>query len=84
MEGTEFVLSILFGFVLPIVIICNFVSYKKTAAKLKANSSSGDTEKLIAELASVKERLGVVEAIVTDNKYQLNQELEALKRSETV
>lgn len=78
-EGMIFVLVILFAFVLPIVIYGTWTSHKKDMAKLNASLNDSEKENLKNELASVKTRLEVLEAIVTDKKYQLNQEITALK-----
>jgi vacuolar-type H+-ATPase subunit I/STV1 len=71
----------MFFFVLPIVIIGMVFSHKQKMAKSNALSNSGSDQikALQAELKSVKERLNTLEAIVTDDKYQLNQELSKLK-----
>ncbi|GAA0854859.1 hypothetical protein [Aliiglaciecola litoralis] len=68
-------------FVLPIVIIAMVFSHKQKMAKANANGNAGSDQvkALEAELKSVKERLNTLEAIVTDDKYQLNQEFSKLK-----
>lgn len=78
MEGTEFVLVILFFFVLPIVAIGTWTSHKQQMAKLNAKLNNSEKERLNSELAAVKTRLEVLEAIVTDKKYQLKQEIDEL------
>ncbi|WJG09279.1 hypothetical protein [Aliiglaciecola sp. LCG003] len=74
-------LPILIVFVLPIVIIGMVFSHKQKMAEAKIKLQSGSTEvdDLAKELQAVKERLNTLEAIVTDDKYQLNQELSKLK-----
>jgi hypothetical protein len=74
-----FVLIILFAFVLPIVLIGTWTSHKKEMAKVNANLNISEKENIQNELASVKTRLEVLEAIVTDKKYQLHQEITELK-----
>ena len=74
-----FVLIILFAFVLPIVLIGTWTSHKKEMAKVNANLNISEKENMQNELASVKTRLEVLEAIVTDKKYQLHQEITELK-----
>lgn len=74
-----FVLIILFAFVLPIVFISVLTSYKKDMAKANANLNNSEKENMKNELTSVKNRLEVLEAIVTDRKYQLHQEISELK-----
>jgi Na+-transporting methylmalonyl-CoA/oxaloacetate decarboxylase gamma subunit len=83
MEGTEFVLAILFLFVLPIVIIGTFTSHRKEMAKMKLKLGEAQADKVSIELESVKSRLEVLEAIVTDKKYQLNSEFDALRNENT-
>lgn len=74
-----FVLIILFAFVLPIVFVGIWSSHKKEMAKANANLNNSEKENMQNELAAVKGRLEVLEAIVTDKKYQLHQEITALK-----
>ena len=78
-EGMVFVLIILFAFVLPIVLVGTWTSHKKEMAKVNANLNISEKENMQNELASVKTRLEVLEAIVTDKKYQLHQEITELK-----
>ncbi|GAC16357.1 hypothetical protein [Aliiglaciecola lipolytica] len=74
-------LPILIVFVLPIVILGMVFGHrqKMIEAKVKMNAGSDEVTALAAELKSVKERLNTLEAIVTDDKYQLNQEFSKLK-----
>ncbi len=74
-----FVLVILFAFVLPIVMVGMWVSHKKEMAKANAELNNSEKQNMQNELAAVKSRLEVLEAIVTDSKYQLNQEITNLK-----
>jgi Na+-transporting methylmalonyl-CoA/oxaloacetate decarboxylase gamma subunit len=78
-DGMVFVLLILMVFVLPIVIIGVWTSHKKEMTKLNANLNDSEKENMKNELAAVKTRLEVLEAIVTDKKYQLHQEITELK-----
>jgi hypothetical protein len=48
-------------------------------AKANANLNDSEKQNMQNELASVKNRLEVLEAIVTDKKYQLAQEITELK-----
>ena len=68
-------------FVLPIVILGMVFSHKQKMADSKAyaGEDSDKVKALEAELANVKQRLNTLEAIVTDDKYQLNQEFSKLK-----
>ena len=81
MEGTTFVLLILFLFVLPITLFGIFTGHRKEMMKMNAKLGSSEIDNVKNELDAVKARLEVVEAIVTDKQYQLNQELAALKQS---
>ena len=74
-----FVLIILFAFVLPIVMVGTWTSHKKEMAKANTNLNNSEKQNMQNELAAVKSRLEVLEAIVTDKKYQLNQEISKLK-----
>jgi hypothetical protein len=78
-EGMVFVLIILFAFVMPIVMVATWTSHRKDMAKVNATLNDSEKENLHNELKAVKSRLEVLEAIVTDKKYQLNQEITALK-----
>ena len=70
-----------FTFVIIVVIIgCGtgvLTEYFKT--KREAAEFSGD-EDLLAELDSLRQRVEVLEAIVTDEKYNLKQEIDQLER----
>lgn len=78
MEGTDFILTILFLFVLPITIIGIVTSYKKNMAELKLTLGNSDAKIMATELDAVKSRLEVLETIVTDSKYHLTAEIDAL------
>ena len=78
-EGMVFVLLILMVFVLPIVIIGIWTSHRKEMAKANADLNISEKENMKNQLSSVKTRLEVLEAIVTDKKYQLHQEITELK-----
>ncbi|WP_102795172.1 hypothetical protein [Bowmanella denitrificans] len=79
MEGPEFVLIILFLFVLPIVFTAMWMGHKKEMAKANAKLDNSEKQGLKEELNGVKKRLEVLEAIVTDKKYQLNEEIASLR-----
>ena len=74
-----FVLLVLMIFVLPIVIIGVWTSHKKQMTKLNASLNDSEKDNMKNELTAVKTRLEVLEAIVTDKKYQLHQEITELK-----
>jgi hypothetical protein len=48
-------------------------------ANLNANLNDTEKENIKNELVAVKTKLEVLEAIITDKKYQLNQEITELK-----
>ena len=82
-EGMIFVLVILFAFVLPIVFVGIWTSHKKEMAKMNTELNNSEKQKIANEFEAVKARLEVLEAIVTDKKYQLNEEIERLKQAES-
>jgi Na+-transporting methylmalonyl-CoA/oxaloacetate decarboxylase gamma subunit len=82
-EGMTFVLIILFAFVLPIVLIGTWTSHKKEMAKMNLSLGQSEKQNVENELSAIKTRLEVLEAIVTDKKYELNEELDRLKKSES-
>ncbi len=70
-----------FTFVIIVVIIgCGtgvLTEYFKT--KRKTGEATGD-EELFQELESLRDRIEVLEAIVTDEKYHLQKEIDRLER----
>lgn len=78
----EFVLIILFLFVLPIVFMGMWMEHKKSMAKMKVELDDTEKQGLKDELSGVKKRLEVLEAIVTDKKYELGQEINKLRSVE--
>lgn len=78
-SGMIFVLIIIFAFVLPIVIYGIWTSHQKEMLKLNQKLNDSDKQRLDNELTAVKKRLEVLEAIVTDSKYQLASEIAELK-----
>ena len=78
-QGMVFVLIILFAFVLPIIMVGTWSSHKKEMAKANTSLNHSEKENMKNQLAAVKSRLEVLEAIVTDKKYQLDQEITKLK-----
>ena len=73
-----FVLVLVFCFVLPIVIYSIHMDHKKKVVELAAEIDGGRVEALESELAKVNERLAVLERIVTDGSYDLDQEIRRL------
>ena len=74
-----FALVVLFAFVLPIVIYVIRMGHKREMAELMADSDHVRADTLAAELAEVKERLAVIERIVTDGSYDLDKEIRRLE-----
>ncbi|WP_100643674.1 DUF2746 domain-containing protein [Alteromonas facilis] len=83
-EGMIFVLTILFLFVLPIVFVGIWTSHKKDMLKLNGQLSTSEKANYENELTSIKKRLEVLEAIVTDKRYQLDSEIAELQKSERI
>ncbi len=73
-----FVLVLVFCFVLPIVIYSIHMDHKKKVVELAAEFDASRAEILESELARVNERLAVLERIVTDGRYDLEQEIRRL------
>ena len=78
MGVTAFIFPILFFFVLPITIVAIATNHKKNMAELKLTLGNSDAKIMAKELDVVKSRLEVLETIVTDSKYQLTAEIDAL------
>ena len=74
-----FVLVVLFAFVLPIVIYSIRSNHKKKMATYIAEDGRIETQALEEELIEVKERVAVLERIVTDGQYDLNREIRRLE-----
>ena len=74
-----FVLVVLFAFVLPIVIYSIRTNHKKKMATFIAEDGRIDAQTLEEELIEVKERVAVLERIVTDGQDDLNQEIRRLE-----
>lgn len=73
-----FVLVLVFCFVLPIVIYSIHMDHKKKLAALAAEFDGNQAQILESELTRVNERLAVLERIVTDGRYDLEQEIRRL------
>ncbi len=80
--GMIFVLVILFAFVLPIVFIGMWTGHKKDMAKMNLELGKSEKQNMQNEFAAIKKRLEVLEAIVTDKKYQLNEEINNLNSNQ--
>lgn len=83
-DGMIFVLIILFMFVLPIAFFAIWTSHKKEMVKLNKELGKSEQANMQNELAAVKTRLEVLEAIVTDKKYQLDQEITNLRSQDRI
>ncbi|MCW8107209.1 hypothetical protein OPS25_01655 [Alteromonas ponticola] len=82
-EGMIFVLVILFAFVLPIVFIGMWTGHKKDMAKMNIELGKSEKQNMLNEFSAIKKRLEVLEAIVTDKKYQLNEEFNSLNQNDS-
>lgn len=71
-----------FIFIIVIVLITNFFTYKKDMAKLGTKVDHVEDSAMKNELNNIKQRLIVLERIVTDKNYDLNEELSNLTRDQ--
>ena len=74
-----FVLVVLFAFVLPITIYSIRTNHQKQMAEFIAEDRQITAQGLEEELVSVKERVAVLERIVTEGRYELDKELRRLE-----
>ena len=63
-----------FIFIVLIVLITQFFDYRKSMAKLNVKLGEVNDSQVQKELENVKQRLIVLERIVTDKNYDLNEE----------
>ena len=70
----------IFVFIVAIVLITNYFSYKKEMAKLGTKVDHVEDSVTQRELDNIKQRLVVLERIVTDKGYNLNEEIAGLNR----
>ena len=70
----------IFVFIVAIVLITNYLSYKKEMAKLGTKVDHVEDSVTQRELDNIKQRLVVLERIVTDKGYNLNEEIAGLNR----
>lgn len=68
-------------FIVLIVLITQFFEYRKSMAKLNSKVNDLGDSTVQRELDNVKQRLAVLERIVTDKNYDLNDELSQMKQS---
>ena len=71
-----------FLFVIAIVLIGNFFSYKKEMARLGSKVERVEDNVTQKELEAIKQRLIVLEKILTDKHYDLNEEFRTLHKPE--
>ncbi len=74
-----FVLVVLFAFVLPLSIYSIRTNHQKKMAEFVAEDRQITAQGLEDELISVKERVAVLERIVTEGRYELDKELRRLE-----
>lgn len=74
-----FVSLVLFAFVLPIVVYSIRTNHKKKMAMFVAEDARIEAQVLEAELVSVKERVAVLECIVTEGRFELDKEFRRLE-----
>lgn len=68
-------------FIVLIVLITQFFEYRKSMAKLNSKVNDLGDSTVQRELDNVRQRLAVLERIVTDKNYDLNDELSQMKQS---
>lgn len=66
-------------YIVLIVLITQYFEYRKSMTKLDRKVSSISDNEVQKELDNVKQRLIVLERIVTDKNYDLNEELSKIK-----
>lgn len=77
-------LALIFIFVFPIVMVGIFTNHRKEMAALNNQLSESDKHHYESEIAALKKRLEVLEAIVTDKNYQLASDIDNLKQDKTI
>ena len=74
-----------YSFVIAIVAIVGGLAYaayeQHVKLQLKQRNSSKDDEAMKNEIAQLKERIVVLEKIVTDEKYNLRKEIDSLDKA---
>jgi len=63
-----------------VVVSCGAGAFNNYVKAQKRRSENEDTDGVIEELEALRDRIEVLEKIVTAEKYQLNRELEDLER----
>jgi len=67
-------------FFVLIVLITQYFQYRKSMAKLDSKVSDINDNSIQRELDNVKQRLAVLEKIVTDKSYDLHDELSKFRQ----
>lgn len=70
-----------FGFVLCIIAMGLYADHRKQQLKLMGKMDDIEKNKLQQEINDLKQRLIVLERIVTDKSYALHEEISKLKNS---
>ena len=65
---------------LIVVVSCGAGAFNNYVKAQKRRSENEDTDGVMDELEALRDRVEVLEKIVTEDKYQLNRELEDLER----
>jgi hypothetical protein len=68
-------------YIVLIVLITQYFEYRKSMTKLNHKVTSISENEIQKELDNVKQRLAILERIVTDKSYDLNDELHKIKGS---
>jgi hypothetical protein len=72
-------LELIFGFALIISIVGMFFDYRKQQLKIMSKMNQMEEGDLQKELAAIRQRLIVLERIVTDKNYTLQDEINNLR-----
>lgn len=66
-------------YIVLIVLITQYFEYRKSMTKLNHKVGSISDNEIRKELENVRQRLAVLEGIVTDKNYDLNDELHRIR-----
>lgn len=72
-------LAVIFAFIFPIIMVGMYNSHKKEMLKLNSQLTDSEKQRYDNDIAQMQKRLAVLEAIVTDKRYQLDQDISELK-----
>jgi hypothetical protein len=72
-------MTMVFLFVLCISGMGMFFDYRKQQLKMMAKMNQLEESSVQRELAAIKQRLAVLEKIVTDKRYDLDEEFNSLR-----